>query len=543
MTPLVVYTCALESQPSSIEQAHRLLCSLRWFGGAQSQAPFLVGALGTLPPPALEALRGQGACVVPLERFDARHGPSNKIALLARPELAAADVVVLLDCDTLILRDPSAWLAYEGIAAKPTDVPSVGLELLARLFAHYAVAFPEAKYQNDVTGDATIPYVNSGVVIVAQAWRPKIAEAWRAYGRRIIDDGERLGCPLYFSDQVSLALAIASQAVPFSALPTEMNMPVHLNPQKYPAHFYSIDPTIIHYHWCTDADGYLKRTPFPGANLRIQAFNARLRAERYAGRSPVGTPQTIRSTPKVVVGSGWWRGEQPHQWSIGAPITSSPEFFALWYRQVMLCLSPARIVVTDSASPMVPDWRLFPEIEWVTLDANYGHANDIRSGKIATKYSGFTRSLLHGAMYALCCDADYYVYVEQDCLVRGHDLIAHATAGVASDIIVGAPAEGAAGLGGRRAAGMLQQSLIIARREGVARLIRGLLEVPWTDGEVPPEETMRLRLQPLGTLAIPYGRSRPIDFGRSHYYVQHLTEAELAAFCDREGLSLRDVPP
>jgi hypothetical protein len=90
---------------------------------------------------------------------------------------------------------------------------------------------------------------------------------------------------------------------------------------------------------------------------------------------------------------------------------------------------------------------------------------------------------------------------------------------------------------------MLQQSMIIARRGGMERLIRGLLEVPWTDGDVSPEETMRLRLQPLGTLAIPYGRSRPIDFTRSHYYAQHLTEAELAAFCDLEGVSLASVAP
>jgi hypothetical protein len=67
---------------------------------------------------------------------------------------------------------------------------------------------------------------------------------------------------------------------------------------------------------------------------------------------------------------------------------------------------------------------------------------------------------------------------------------------------------------------MLQQSLIVVRRSGLERFLSGILGAPWTDGEVSPEETMRTRLEPYELLQVPYGRSRPIDFNRSHFYAQ-----------------------
>jgi len=233
--------------------------------------------------------------------------------------------------------------------------------------------------------------------------------------------------------------------------------------------------------------------------------------------------------PKVIVGSGWWCADIPHAWSIGASHTRSVTFFDLWYRQVVHCLTPQRIIVTDSAAPMKPNVSAYDRLEWTKLDRNYGHANDIRTGVISTGYSGFTRAFINGAVYALFCDADYYVFVEQDCLLVGEGMLEHALGDETADILVGQPTTGGVGLNGEPAASMLQQSFVIVRRSGLVRFITGLLGSPWTDGEKSPEEIMRLQLAPLGCVQIPYGRSRPIDFERSHYYAQHLSEAELAA--------------
>jgi len=89
----------------------------------------------------------------------------------------------------------------------------------------------------------------------------------------------------------------------------------------------------------------------------------------------------------------------------------------------MQCLNPHSILITDSASPEEPDYCSYPAVRWIELDQNYGHANDLRTGRIRTNYSGSTRALVNGAMYPLCCDADFYIFVEQDCLLYGDDLL------------------------------------------------------------------------------------------------------------------------
>lgn len=238
-------------------------------------------------------------------------------------------------------------------------------------------------------------------------------------------------------------------------------------------------------------------------------------------------------SPKIIVGSGWWCADAPHGWSIGASGTRSAAFFDLWYRQVMHCLAPQRIIVTDSAAPVKPDISACERLQWVELDQNYGHANDLRTGVINTGFSGFTRAFVNGAVYALFCDADYYVFVEQDCLLVGEGILEHALGDETTDILVGQPTQGGVGLNGGPAAPMLQQSFVIVRRSGLLRFIAGLLGSPWTDGEKSPEEIMRLQLAPFGYVQIPYGRSRPIDFERSHFYAQHLSEAELIALQPR----------
>ena len=233
---------------------------------------------------------------------------------------------------------------------------------------------------------------------------------------------------------------------------------------------------------------------------------------------------------KVVVGSGWWCDGQSTASQIGDASTRSVWFFEKWYTQVCRCLAPARIVVTDSCSPIKPRYSTLANLVWIELDRNYGHANDIREGRIDTKYSGFTRSVLNGAMFALCCDADCYVYVEQDCLVKGEGFLEHAIGDSGCDILIGKPTENGRGLNGGLAAHMLQQSLMIVRKPGLERFISGLLGSQWTDGEVSPEEIMARVYNPVDTVKVPFGRSRPIDYNRSHCYVHHLQAEELMRF-------------
>jgi hypothetical protein len=240
---------------------------------------------------------------------------------------------------------------------------------------------------------------------------------------------------------------------------------------------------------------------------------------------------------KVVVATGWWSPDARSPWSVGDDLIRSSAFFPLWHRQVMRCLDPAAILVTDSASPNKPDFSAFSRVQVASLDRNYGHANDLRVNSLPTRYSGFTRSVLMGAMFALCCEADFYVYVEQDCLLRGEDFLSAAISDPSFDFYCGAWPENARTFHGGEAARMPQRSLQIARRVGIVRLIETILSAPEGDGELSGEAKMERDMAPLGHLAVPYGRSRPIDFSLSHFYAQQMTLDELLGFLAAEGLA------
>ena len=541
--PLVI-GCVTEPVPKYIQQAARLLLSVRWFGGEVANAPFILCTTGKLPAAAESFFTSHGAKIVAVERVSEKHGPSNKIRFLELSMLDNWQHILLLDCDTILARDPSAYLSCPGLSAKIADAPTVTTDDFKQLFAIFAMDMPAERLEHDINGTPCIPYFNSGVILLNSAWRERFVAAWNSYNNAILEKWDNVSMTPFHTDQASLTLAIESTGIPFTLLPSSMNLGCHLPAHRYPQHFADTDPVIIHYHSLFDENGYITRTPLEQTNRRIDAFNSRLRAEKTASSAMRHIPQPVNikaltpHNPKVVVGSGWWCDGKDSEWRIGAPSTNTIMFFYLWYAQVVKCLSPYGIVITDSHSPLKPDYPSFDLIHWIELDDNYGHANDIRTGKIKTKYSGFTRSVINGCMYALSCDADYYVYVEQDCLLKGGNFLKEAIGESAEDILIGAPTEGGKELNGKPAAAMKQQSLMIVKRSGMERFLTGLLQANWSDGEVSPEITMERQLQPLGTVQTPYGRSRPIDFSKSHFYAQHLSQDELDKFIEVAGLSV-----
>jgi len=545
----IVFTCVADPDQTFLDQSARLLMSLRWFGGSVAGARFVIGCTGAVPAAASRLFDRFGAEVVHVDRYDASHGPGNKIALMGHPALAGHHVVALLDCDTLVVRDPAPWLDVDGVAAKTADIPTISQAQLAGVFRHLGLPVPAPRYTHELTGDACMRYCNSGVLVVGEAWRARLAAEWDAWNRSLFPASPEVDFPRHHLNQASLAVALETAGVPFRTLPTEMNMPVHLSEPRYPAAWHARDPVIVHYHGLAYPNGFLEPPFLRQCARRVESFNARLRAERLVPTPAAGEPARLwqraatrtepaPSRPKVVVGSGWWCADEAHEWTKGSPVQQSIPFFDLWYRQVIRCLDPDAVLVTDSAAPLKPDHRSYGPLEWLELDRNYGHVNDIRVGHVETKYSGFTRSVVSGATYALSCDADVYVYVEQDCLLHGERILEPALGGTTADILLGARTVNGKGIYGKVAAPMHQVSLMIVRRAGLERFIEAILGSPWTDGELSPEVIWERRMAPFDVVQIPYGRSRPIDFTRSHFYVQHLDDEELERFLELVGREL-----
>jgi len=559
--PSFAFSCVVDEPPPLLAQSFLWVNCLKRIQSVNPRDIF-VHVVDVEDREFLDWLKAEQVNVVPAERFDPRSPHCNKIQQLRTFEGSAYDQIVLMDCDT-------AWV---GSAPLPPGMPVAACivdhanppeRILLNIFNASGLGAPKWSPVSVGRGSAPeytdVNNCNGGLYICEAAFVMRLDRAWNFWARWCLDRLELFESAAIHVDQVSFALAMRELRAAVGHLPLAWNYPTHLPREGLP----DLSPEILHYHGELDPHLKLKQAGLPQVGRAIERLNADIgeflrpdplpklrqkfaesRAARPGEGSAMAAPASSESlgSPgvqhaagrsrlgKVVIGSGWWCGERPHDWAIGSPATRTVEFFELWYRQLVRCLEPDRIVVTDSASPIKPSDRSRPLLHWIELDRNYGHANDIRVGRIATKYSGFTRSVISGAMHALCCDADFYVYVEQDCLLRGEDFLSHAIGNTSADILLGPPTENGKGLGGAVAAGMLQQSLIIVRRNGLERFLIGLLNSPWTDGEVSPEETMRRQLTPFDFIQLPYGRSRPIDFTRRHFYAQQLGEDELCRF-------------
>jgi hypothetical protein len=299
----VVFTCVTEPTKKYLDQSARLLMSLRWFGGTLANARFVLGTTGPIPEEAARLFSRYGAQVVLVERYADEHGPSNKVSLLKSPALAGQDVVVLIDCDTIVVRDPAPWLNVPGIAAKLADVHSVQLQDIEQVFLHFGLRVPEARFTHELTGDSNIAYCNSGVVVVHEEHRARFAADWDRWNRAVLELPAAIPFKRYHVDQLSLALTIENSGIPFEELPAEMNMPVHLDEKFYPASWHSRDPVIIHYHGLAYSNGFLKPNFLFQVSRRIESFNARLRAELSAA-APAARVHLPTRGPTITRGRG-----------------------------------------------------------------------------------------------------------------------------------------------------------------------------------------------------------------------------------------------
>jgi 2-polyprenyl-3-methyl-5-hydroxy-6-metoxy-1,4-benzoquinol methylase/tetratricopeptide (TPR) repeat protein len=275
----VAIGCVADNEPRFLSQALRLLQSVRWFGGTMSGVNFFACFVDEVDPEYAHEFERLGAFVRTLPRYSDRHPHSNKLRFLELPGLQAYDTVMLLDCDTLIVRDPWEYLDGEVFQAKLADIASIPHEVFQRVFAHFGVELPAQDFRCNPAGTPTIWYCNAGVLVFPHAILNDLCRAWQHFNNALLERLDLLPHPFH-CDQVSLSLAFASCGVPFRELPLEMNFPIHLTDFDALPTTSRSDPVILHYHDRVDASGYLLPASFPGAQRRIELFNERLRESR-----------------------------------------------------------------------------------------------------------------------------------------------------------------------------------------------------------------------------------------------------------------------
>ncbi|REL30214.1 hypothetical protein [Thalassotalea euphylliae] len=265
---------------------------------------------------------------------------------------------------------------------------------------------------------------------------------------------------------------------------------------------------------------------------------------------------------KYIIGSGWWCSDKNSNENIavdqkrvlhGDDAIRGQAFHELWYQSIVDNASPDKIIITDSCSPLKPtNLQDKPLIEFVSINENPGHSTN-HTGK----YSGWMRSVLMGLSYAVNCDCDYFVYVEQDVLLKGKGIIESEIQKMKKNMMFGKE---------KGLVQPLQQSFFILHRSHFERFLSRVYGIAAKDVKISPERKFAIAsswllsalpeclfwqpnlnnvaakvihriqtaiLKLLGgydTTKCGYGRSRPINFDDDYYYFQHGSQEELKSY-------------
>ncbi|MGA5688518.1 hypothetical protein [Cytobacillus pseudoceanisediminis] len=266
--------CVTENIKKYKEQTLRLVHSIRWFGGSISEADIFVCIVDKADPKFVKELNKLGAFVRIVKRFSKDHPQSNKLRLLELSEIKLYDSVLLLDCDTLVVQDPSPYIDGKCFQAEIAAGPTVPHYIFKSLFSHFGLNLLPLDYITVITNTKTMMYCNAGVLFFPKKTLQTFYPIWKKYTLSLIDNKHLLGKYFNFCEQASLTLAYADSPIPFRKFPMEMNF--HLFESKF-SRIKDCDPVIIHYHNQIDEDGLIiDKTSSLQAKNRVKQFNDRL---------------------------------------------------------------------------------------------------------------------------------------------------------------------------------------------------------------------------------------------------------------------------
>ncbi|MEY2567273.1 MAG: hypothetical protein QOE35_1802 [Actinomycetota bacterium] len=272
----VLLSCVGENAPMWHNKMENLVLSMRLFGGSLSGCPVVVNVVESVDPEFRERMARWDAEVRVVARVDTRLPVANKLHVLDLATTDAFDIVLMLDCDVIVMGDVAPELGSGTLRGLPAGRSHISAAAWSRLYAALGIAEPAPDWVLSVSGERSHPYVNSGVLFVPHALCAPLREGWYGHMQWLLgpEGVELLGRPVH-RDQIPLALTLATLAVQVDPLPRNLNLSTTAA-QPVPAQFRSQDgpPFILHYHRSIDSDGFLTRSPRRAVNPWLDEFNA-----------------------------------------------------------------------------------------------------------------------------------------------------------------------------------------------------------------------------------------------------------------------------
>ncbi len=300
----IVLGCVADNKPVYLYQALRLLQSVRWFGGSCADCDFILCVVDSVDPLYRRRFRKLGARVRVVQRYSEVSPATNKLRFWQLPELASYPRAVCLDCDTIVVRDPLPPLQGPGLHARIVGLPTVPHDVFVKLFDAFGLKIPEASYRCALSGEATIVYLNNGVLAMDRPTVYDLVPRWVKF-TEVLLKSEIMRERKWYIEQAALTLALVESGIPFHLLGNEMNFPFPGDEQPLVE---DVDPRIIHHHHHVDRAGRIELSGYPLVDARIAAFNRKLRgrlvmpgpaAVRRKLSNGVRKLLTVHSTPRI----------------------------------------------------------------------------------------------------------------------------------------------------------------------------------------------------------------------------------------------------
>jgi len=227
-----------------------LFKSLNQYGGKLANSQKI--ACFTERPDSLltQKLQKLGVKIKIVDVIDERSPLSNKIQMLSLYKNEDFDVLVALDSDIVVVDDFSKYIDLENFSAKPVDNDQFSMENWETIYNFFKVQFPKERYFTSFHNRETIPYFNSGVLIIPRKYLSDLYDLWQSFAKKLLnsyDEMPEIKEKSFFTDQIALSLAVTELKIPKRPLPLEMNFPTN---RKVHESFKpdEITPFLIHYH-------------------------------------------------------------------------------------------------------------------------------------------------------------------------------------------------------------------------------------------------------------------------------------------------------
>jgi len=265
----LLITCLGEDNPTFHFRIITLFKTIKAFGGQLAKAKFLAIFVDHVDRIIYDCLINMGVqvkIVKPYESKLQRH--CNKIRMLELDE--AYDVLIALDCDTVVTRDFTSFISDNVIRRCDSLLDPLTIDEWRYLYRYYKLPMPS---------DEKKIHANSAVLFIPKKFVNRLRRSWIRYARLLTDTFfssdkvTKFSEHKYYTDQFALSLALAELNNKVKLLPAEFN--IHIN-RSFQSWADRLHPYILSYHHYVTPDWKLEMTCMKVPDTYIRQVNALL---------------------------------------------------------------------------------------------------------------------------------------------------------------------------------------------------------------------------------------------------------------------------